>query len=90
MSPARRSRRIYVRARTDPQYAQLWWPGLGAARLGQVGQRDGQTDRQTDGRIGASPNAPPPTAGEKMTEVHKVRNANSYLRDYNYLRLMYC
>ena len=32
MSPPRRSRRIYVRAQTDPQFAQLWWPGLGAAR----------------------------------------------------------
>jgi len=71
MSPARRSRRIYVRARTDPQYAQLWWPGLGAHRLGQVGQTDGQTDRQTDGRIGASLNAPPPTAREKMTKSTK-------------------
>jgi len=29
----RRSRQIYVRARTHPQSAQLWWPGLGAARL---------------------------------------------------------
>ena len=42
----RRSRRIYVRARTDPHSAQLWWPGLGA----QVGQTDGQTDRHTEGR----------------------------------------
>jgi len=25
-TPRRRSRRIYVRARTDPQSAQLWWP----------------------------------------------------------------
>ena len=37
MSPSRRSRRIYVRARTDPQFAQLWWPGLGAARLAGLG-----------------------------------------------------
>jgi len=37
MSPPRRSRRIYVRARTDPQFAQLWWPGLGAARLAGLG-----------------------------------------------------
>ena len=28
---SRRSRQIYVRARTDPQSAQLWWPGPGAA-----------------------------------------------------------
>ena len=28
----------------DPQPAQLWWPGLGAARLGEVGRTDGQTD----------------------------------------------
>jgi len=62
----RRSRRIYVRARTDPQSAQLWWPGLGATRLaglsaahlGHVGQTDGQTERQTYGRIVASLNAP--------------------------------
>ena len=48
-APRRRSRRIYVRARTDQHSAQLWWPGLGA----QVGQ----TDTQTDGRIAASLNA---------------------------------
>ena len=45
--PPRRSRRIYVRARTDPQSAQLWWPGLGAARL--AAPRPGGTDRRTDG-----------------------------------------
>jgi len=37
----RRSRRIYVRA-------QLWWPGLNAARLAGPGG----TDRRTDGRTG--------------------------------------
>jgi len=42
--PTRRSRRIYVRARTDPQSAQLWWPGLGAARLAGPGGTDGRTD----------------------------------------------
>jgi len=51
----RRSRRIYVRVRTDPQSAQLWMPvaygavgpGGGAARLGlgQLGHTDGRTDR---------------------------------------------
>jgi len=54
----RRSRRIYVRVRTDPQSAQFWWPGLGVARLaglsaahlGQVGQ----TERRTYGRIAGS------------------------------------
>jgi len=52
--PTRRSRRIYVRARTDPQSAQLWWPGLGAARLAGPGG----TDRRTDGRIAVSLNVP--------------------------------
>jgi len=41
----RRSRRIYVRVRTDPQSAQLWWLGLGVARLAGPGG----TDRRTDG-----------------------------------------
>ena len=57
--PTRRSHWIYVRARTDPQSAQRWWPGLGAARLaglgtarlGQVGPTDRQTDGPTDGGI---------------------------------------
>ena len=53
MPPRRRSRRIYVRARTDPQSAQLWWPGIGAARLAGPGGTDRRTDRQTDGRIAA-------------------------------------
>jgi len=45
--------RIYVRAQTDPQSAQLWWPGRGAACLAGPGR----TDRRTDGRIAASINA---------------------------------
>jgi len=40
----------------DPQSAQLWWPGLGAAcladpgtaHLADPGGTDRQTDRQTD------------------------------------------
>ena len=52
----RRLRRIYVRAQTDPQSAQLWWPGLGVARLASpVGTYKG-TDGRTDG---ASLNATP-------------------------------
>ena len=50
----RRSRRIYVRAQTDPQSAQLWWPGLGAAHLAGPGG----TDKRTDGRIAVSLNLP--------------------------------
>ena len=45
----RRSRRIYVRAQTDPQSARLWWPGLGAARLAGPGGTDRRTDKQTGG-----------------------------------------
>ena len=50
-------------AHTDPQSAQLWWSGLGAARLAKRcapsrPRWDRQTDRQTDGRIAASVNAP--------------------------------
>jgi len=41
----RRSQRIYVRARTDPQSAQLWRPGRGTVRLGTA-----RLDRQMDGR----------------------------------------
>jgi len=41
--------RIYVRAQTDPQSAQLWWPGRGAACLAGPGRTDRRTDRQTDG-----------------------------------------
>jgi len=52
--PPRRSRRIYVRARADPQSAQLWWPAVAPKPAG--------TDRRTDGRIAASLN-PPLTAG---------------------------
>ena len=53
--------RIYVRAQTDPQSAQLWWPGLGAARLAGPGG----TDRRTDGRTAASLNTPSPRRGHK-------------------------
>jgi len=63
--PTRRSRRIYVRARTDPQSAQLWWPGPGAARLAGPGG----TDRRTGGRIAASLNVPPLRRGRKRTEA---------------------
>jgi len=41
--------RIYVRAQTDPQSAQLWWPGRGAVCLAGPGRTDRRTDRQTDG-----------------------------------------
>ena len=58
----RRSRRIYVRARTDPQYAQLWWPAglLHCAYslwLSQLGQTDGRTDGSQHRLI------PPPYGG---------------------------
>jgi len=52
--PPRRSRRIYVRVHTDPQSAQLWWPGLNAARLASPGGTDRQTDGRTDGRTDGS------------------------------------
>jgi len=40
-------------------------PGLPMASyaIGHAGGTDRRTDRQTDGRIAASLNAPPPTAG---------------------------
>jgi len=50
----RRSRRICVRVRTDPQSAQLWWLGLGVARLAGPGGTDRRTDRRTDGRTDGS------------------------------------
>ena len=47
---SRRSRQIYVRARTDPQSAQLWWPGgTDRPRGHKTAARDG-TDRWTDTR----------------------------------------
>ena len=56
----RRSRRIYVRARTDPQSAQLWWPTVanlaGSQRAYSLGQA--LWHRQTDGRIAVSLSAP--------------------------------
>jgi len=54
-------------AHTDPQSAQLWWSGVArlAKRCAPSWPRwDRQTDRQTDGRILASVNAPH-TAGHK-------------------------
>jgi len=52
--PPRRSRRIYVHAETDPQSAQLWWPGRGAVCIAGPGG----TDRWTDRRIVALLDAP--------------------------------
>ena len=45
------SRRIYVRPRTGPQSAHLWWPAScrqPACLNPRLGQTDRQTDRRTD------------------------------------------
>ena len=58
MPPPRRwqfdSRRIYVRPRTDPQFAHLWWP----ASCRQPACYSLGRDRRTDGRIAVWLNAP--------------------------------
>ena len=52
-SSMQKSRRIYVRPRTGPQSAHLWWPAvaeLQAACSVPITQAGATWDRQTDGR----------------------------------------
>jgi len=59
-----KSRRIYVRQRTGPQSAHLWWSAVAKLQASSVSMayaaapRDRQTDRQRDGRIAVSLNVP--------------------------------
>ena len=59
------SQRIYVRPRTGPQSAQLWWPAVAKLQAASVPvcyaatPLDRQTDGQRDGRIALFQNATP-------------------------------
>jgi len=56
-SSIQKSRRIYVRPRTGPQSARLWWATV--AKLLSLGScAMGQTNGQTDGRIALFQNVP--------------------------------
>ena len=62
-SSVQRSRRIYVRPRTGPQPAHLWWPAVAKLQVPKqpiksrcaVGQTDGRTDGGTDRAVPKRP-----------------------------------
>ena len=54
------SRRIYVRSRTDPQSAHLWWRAVAKLQAASVPIAQSSCNmQQTEGRITVSRNAPP-------------------------------
>jgi len=59
-----KSRRIYVRLRTGPQFAHLWWPAVAKLQAYSLGSC---ATGQTNGRIALFRNAPPLGRGHNKT-----------------------
>jgi len=61
-------RRIYVRPRTGPQSAQLWWPAV--AKLQAASVPIAQAAAPRDGRIAVSLNSLPNRAGHNNSNLN--------------------